>query len=95
MTPQELHLLAHLLTGLILIANIFIMVYYMKSDKLFNQLMDEQQRFNEDSYSFNRELCLKIIQERRKNDRVNQLLYYMRLLTLELMLSVLSLDYRL
>ena len=71
MTPQELHLLAHLLTGIALIANIFIMIHYMKSYKLFNQLMDEQQRFSEESYSFNRELCLKIIQERRKNDRVN------------------------
>ena len=71
MTPQELHLLAHLLTGIALIVNIFIMIQYMKSYKLFNKLIDEQQRFNEDSYSFNRELCLKIIQERRKNDRVN------------------------
>ena len=71
MTPQELHLLAHLLTGLVLIVNIFIMIQYMKSYKLFNKLIDEQQRFNEESYSFNRELCLKIIQERRKNDRVN------------------------
>ena len=71
MTPQELHLLAHLLTGLALIANIFIMIHYMKSYKLFNQLIDEQQRVNEESYSFNRELCLKIIQERRKNDLVN------------------------
>ena len=71
MTPQELHLLAHALTSIVLIANIFIMFHYMKSYKLFNQLIDEQQRFNEESYSFNRELCLKIIQERRKNDRVN------------------------
>lgn len=67
MTPQELHLLAHLLTGLVLIVNIFIMIQYMKSYKLFNQLIDEQRRANEESYAFNRELCLKVIQERRKN----------------------------